>query len=126
MTVLLDSHTFIWWMSALGRLSPSAREAIEDNDAFVSAVTAYELGIKFVSGRLPSFQALEGRFEMLCAEQNFNLLAVEVPHALAAAKLPLAHRDPFDRLLAAQSLVDDLAIVTIDPAFKLFGCKTIW
>lgn len=126
MTVLLDSHTFIWWMSAVDRLSPLARAAIEENNAFVSAVTAYELGIKFATGRLPAFQSIEDRFEMLCAEQNFSMLAIDVSHALTAAKLSLAHRDPFDRLLAAQSIVEDLAIVTIDPAFKLFGCKTIW
>ena len=126
MTVLLDSHTFIWWMSTVERLSPLARAAIEENDAFVSAVTAYELGIKFATGRLPAFQSIEDRFELLCAEQDFSMLAVDVSHALAAAKLPLAHRDPFDRLLAAQSLVEDLPVVTLDPAFKLFGCKTIW
>lgn len=101
MTVLLDSHAFIWWMSAVDRLSPLARATIEENNAFVSAVTAYELGIKFATGRLPAFQSIEDRFEMLCAEQNFSLLAIDVSHALAAAKLSLAHRDPFDRLLAA-------------------------
>lgn len=126
MTVLLDSHAFIWWMSAVERLSPLARAAIVENDAFVSAVTAYELGIKFATGKLPAFQAIDDQFEMLCAEQDFSLLAVDVSHALAASKLPLVHRDPFDRLLAAQSLVEGLAIVTLDPAFKLFGCKTIW
>ena len=113
-------------MSALERLSPLAREAIAEKDVFVSAVTAYELGIKFATGRLPAFQPIGDRFEALCAEQDFSMLAVDVSHALAAAKLPLAHRDPFDRLLAAQSLVEDLPVVTLDPAFKLFGCKTIW
>jgi PIN domain nuclease of toxin-antitoxin system len=126
MTVLLDSHAFIWWMSSVERLSAHARSAIEENRVYVSAVTAYELGIKFTTGRLPVFHSLENHFEELCAEQRFSLLPVNVSHALAAAKLPLIHRDPFDRLLAAQSMVEDMPLVTIDPAFAPFGCKTIW
>jgi PIN domain nuclease of toxin-antitoxin system len=126
MRVLLDSHTFIWWMSSTSRLSGAAKKAIDEGDVLVSAVTAYELGIKFATGRLPVFEVLDSRFEEACAENGFALLPVTTAHAIAAARLPIAHRGPFDRLLAAQSMVEKTPLITIDTAFENFGCKTIW
>ena len=126
MKVLLDSHAFIWWISSTERLSKAAQSVIRDGEVMVSAVTAYELGIKFALGRLPVFEALDARFEDACSEQGFELLPVSTAHALAAARLPIVHRDPFDRLLAAQSMVEKIPLVTIDAAFRHFGCKTVW
>jgi PIN domain nuclease of toxin-antitoxin system len=126
MKVLLDSHAFIWWMSSINRLSKPAKLAISDGEVLVSAVTAYELGIKFALGRLPVFEVLEQRFGEACFEQGFELLPVSTAHALAAARLPIVHRDPFDRLLAAQSMVEEIPLVTVDAAFRHFGCKTLW
>jgi PIN domain nuclease of toxin-antitoxin system len=126
MRVLLDSHAFIWWMSSAGRLSEPSRLAISSGEVLVSAVTAYELGIKFALGRLPVFDVLEQHFEDTCFEQGFELLPVSTAHALAAARLPIVHRDPFDRLLAAQSMVEDIPLVTVDGAFRHFRCKTLW
>ena len=124
--VLLDSHAFIWWMSSTGRLSEPAITAINGGEVLVSAVTAYELGIKFAIGRLPVFEVLDRHFEEACSEHGFDLLPVSAKHALAAARLPIVHRDPFDRLLAAQSIVEDIPLVTVDAAFRHFGCKTLW
>jgi PIN domain nuclease of toxin-antitoxin system len=124
--VLLDSHAFIWWMSSVERLSEPAKTAIRESEVLVSAVTAYELGIKFALGRLPVFEVLEQQFEEACFEQGFELLPVSTMHALAAARLPIVHRDPFDRLLAAQSMVEEVPLVTVDAAFRHFGCKTVW
>jgi PIN domain nuclease of toxin-antitoxin system len=126
MKVLLDSHALIWWMSSIERLSDPAKLAISGGDVLVSAVTAYELGIKFAIGRLPVFEVLDGHFEEACFEQGFELLPVSTAHALAAARLPIVHRDPFDRLLAAQSMVEEVPLVTIDAAFRHFACKTLW
>jgi PIN domain nuclease of toxin-antitoxin system len=126
MRVLLDSHAFIWWMSSTERLSKPAKLAISGGDVLVSAVTAYELGIKFALGRLPVFEVLEQHFEEACFEQGFELLPVSTTHALAAARLPIVHRDPFDRLLAAQSMVEETPLVTVDAAFRYFGCETVW
>jgi PIN domain nuclease of toxin-antitoxin system len=126
MTVLLDSHAFIWWLSSPDRLSKVARQAIESTKACVSAVTAYELGIKFATGRLLEFDSLDIGFEDQCRRQGLGLISIDVSHALAASRLPIIHRDPFDRLLAAQSIVENMPLVTLDPAFTPFGCNTIW
>jgi PIN domain nuclease of toxin-antitoxin system len=126
MKVLLDSHAFIWWLSSVNRLSEPAKLAISGGEVLVSAVTAYELGIKFALGRLPVFEVLGSHFEDACFEQGFELLPVSTAHALAAARLPIVHRDPFDRLLAAQSIVEEIPLVTIDAAFRHFNCKTLW
>jgi PIN domain nuclease of toxin-antitoxin system len=126
MKVLLDSHAFVWWVSSINRLSEPAKSAISGGDVLVSAVTAYELGIKFAIGRLPVFEVFIWDFEEVCVEQGFELLPVSAAHALAAARLPFVHRDPFDRLLAAQAMVEDIPLVTVDPAFRHFTCKTVW
>jgi PIN domain nuclease of toxin-antitoxin system len=123
---LLDSHAYIWWMSTSSRLSHTARDIIENGEIYISAASAYELAAKAVRGKLPGFEKISAEFEEICTKQNFMFLPITVPHALAAANLMIEHRDPFDRLIAAQSFVEDLPLVTVDPAFKLFGCKTIW
>ena len=110
----------------MDRLSSSAKRVIEDGEALVSAASAYELSAKAIRGKLPGLENLTEQFEAICQEQAFGFLPIHVSHALAAAGLTTDHRDPFDRLIAAQSFVEDLAIVTLDPAFKQFGCKTIW
>jgi PIN domain nuclease of toxin-antitoxin system len=77
-------------------------------------------------GKLSGLEKIGVDFEAVCTAENFALLPITMPHALAAAILTTDPRDPFDRLIAAQSLIEDLRVVTIDPAFRLFGCKTIW
>ncbi len=126
MKALLDSHTYIWWISSSDRLSSTARDIIENGEIYVSAASAYELAAKAVRAKLLGFEKIGVEFEGICAVQKFVTLSITVPHALVAANLTTDHRDPFDRLIAAQSLVEDLAVVTVDPAFRLFGCKTIW
>jgi PIN domain nuclease of toxin-antitoxin system len=122
----LDSHAYVWWISTSSRLSSQARDIIENGEIFVSAASAYELAAKAVRAKLPGFEKISVDFETICAAHNFVLLPITIPHALTAANLTTDRRDPFDRLIAAPSLVEDLTIVTFDPAFKPFGCKTIW
>ena len=126
MRVLLDSHALLWWFSDNAKLSKTAKNAIRTGDVYVSSVTAYELGIKFRRGQLAEASELFSDFELYCADEMFQLLPVKAEHALAAAAFDDSHRDPFDRLIAGQSLVERLAVVTVDKAMHSFGCKIIW
>ncbi len=116
MRLLLDSHTLLWWDSDLDRLSPAQHDALSDpdNTIFVSAVTAWELGIKRASGRLALVQSIEA----LSARFGFVELTITMRHGQYAASLPPVHKDPFDRMLVAQALVEDLILVTADRRFS--------
>jgi PIN domain nuclease of toxin-antitoxin system len=128
MTILLDTHALLWWMIGDQRLSPKARTAISAASAevFVSAVSAWELSTKVRLGKLPTAAALIQRLPESLAEQQFRPLAVSIEHGRLGGLLPGAHRDPFDRILAAQALLEGLPIVTIDAAFATFGVKVLW
>ncbi len=92
----------------------------------MSAASAYEIGLKVCSGKWPEAQKIVEAFAEICALNAISVLPVSLDHALKAAAFEAVHRDPFDRLLAAQSILGNLPLVTVDPAFKLFGCKTVW
>ena len=128
MPVLLDTHAVIWWWLDSPRLSPEARRVISagDEQVFVSAVSGIEIAIKFRIGKLGEFGAPASRFPTLMAENRFTGLDVTTAHALRAGLLPGEHRDPFDRLIAAQALIENLTVITRDPVFADFGCKTVW
>ena len=115
-------------MSGSARLPRSARAAIEKAGAevYVSAVSALELAIKVRLGRLPEANRLTHRLAESLVEQEFRPLPISIEHGRLGGLLPGAHRDPFDRLLAAQSLSENLPLVTGDPAFKAFGVAVVW
>jgi PIN domain nuclease of toxin-antitoxin system len=110
------------------RLSPRARAAVAAPSAevFVSAASAWELAVKVRLGKLPEASRLTHRLAQSLAEQDFKALPISLDHGRLGGLLPGAHRDPFDRVLAAQSLLDDLVLVTNDAAFSTFGVKTLW
>jgi len=110
------------------RLSPRARAAVgaEGNDVFVSAASAWELAIKVRLGKLPDAARLTHRLIESLAEQNFKPLAIAIEHGRLGGLLPGQHRDPFDRVLAAQALLEDLPLVTNDAAFAGFGVTLLW
>lgn len=128
MRALLDTHALLWWVADDLRLSADARSIIGDgaNDILVSAAVAYEIGIKVAAGRLdlpaPAEEYLPGRIE----SEAFEELPITLSHALRAAALPAIHRDPFDRLLVAQSQLEGLPIVTLDPLIGQYDVETIW
>jgi PIN domain nuclease of toxin-antitoxin system len=126
--LLLDTHAFYWWLAGSPRLSTPARRAIGDpaNVKFVSAASAWEFVTKFRTGREPAFATLAADVVSAIASQGFAELALSVRHAELAAGLPLHHRDPFDRMLIAQSLLDNVPIVTGDPLFRPYGCMVLW
>ena len=128
MRILLDTHALLWWMSGDARLSARARAAIgnESAEVFVSAASAWELAMKVRLGKLPAAVRLTERLAAAVAEQSFKSLSIGLEHGRLGGLLPGAHRDPFDRILAAQALLEDMALVTSDPAFPGFGVKVLW
>jgi PIN domain nuclease of toxin-antitoxin system len=128
MNLILDSHTFFWWTVDHPRLSRAARKAIEepDNDVFVSAVVAWEMVTKVRIGKWPEARAVVEMFEDAITRDNFTPLPITTLHARIAGSLIGRHGDPFDRMLAAQSQIEQMPLVTADPAFKAFSMRTIW
>jgi PIN domain nuclease of toxin-antitoxin system len=126
--LLLDTHAFYWWLAGSPRLSKRARQSIADpaNVKFVSAASAWEFVTKFRAGREPGFATLAADVVSAIASQGFAELALSVRHAELAVGLPMHHRDPFDRMLIAQSLLDDLPVITGGALFRPYGCKALW
>ena len=128
MRLLLDTHAFLWWVTDDERLSAAAKLAITDadNQIFVSAASAWEIATKQRLGKLDGVPRVGERFSELVMADGFQHLAVDHRHALRAGGYALEHRDPFDRMLAAQSELEALPLVTRDPAFALFGTRILW
>jgi PIN domain nuclease of toxin-antitoxin system len=127
MRCLLDTHVLLCWITKPKLLSPSLREFLDDraNDLLLSVATPWELAIKTNSGKLDARQILrEIEFGQLKVE--FHILHAEVSQVIRAGLLPLHHRDPFDRLLAAQALELDIPIVSRDKIFDSYGVRRIW
>ena len=128
MRLLLDTHTFLWWLGGNLRLSAPARRAIEaDADTvFVSAASAWEITTKHRIGKLPHAEAVALDVTGTIAGQGFEELAITVDDAARAGRLPGIHRDPFDRVLIAQALARDIAIVSVDRTFDGYGVRRLW
>jgi PIN domain nuclease of toxin-antitoxin system len=126
--LLLDTHAFLWFIAGSEKLSATARELIEDsaNQPFLSAASLWEMAIKLSLGRLH----LGRPFEDLVPEQmhvnGIQLLGIEVEHVTPVTTLPFHHRDPFDRLLVAQATVEQMPIVSADPAFDAYPIRRLW
>ncbi|OGT80149.1 MAG: twitching motility protein PilT [Gammaproteobacteria bacterium RIFCSPLOWO2_02_FULL_61_13] len=128
MKLLLDTHALLWWWKDDPRLSKRAAAAIADegNSVFVSAASAWEIATKHRIGKLPGAESAVREFNELIIADGFGHLAVSYHHALMAGGFDSKHRDPFDRMLAAQSLIEGATLVTDDNAMKLFRIKCFW
>lgn len=128
MRLLLDTHTLLWWFTDDDQLSVASRDAIgnDANAVFVSAASAWEIATKQRLGKLPKVPQATERFGELVASDGFIHLSVTYLHSLRAGSYTQAHRDPFDRMLAAQSELEMLTLVTKDPAFAHFDVTTLW
>ncbi len=128
MKLLLDTHALLWWLFDDAQMSRTARGVIQDpaNDVFVSAASAWEIATKFRLGKLASASVLVQDMAGCFSAAGFRELLITVKHAQRAGSFPQAHRDPFDRMLAAQALLEDLSLVTRDPTLDQFGAKVVW
>jgi PIN domain nuclease of toxin-antitoxin system len=122
--LLVATHALLWWLTDDPSLSPAAREAIADpaSEPLVSVATLWEIAIKRSLGKLRAGDDLPHRIE----EEGFAWLPVQPAHAWAVRVLPHHHRDPFDRLLVAQSLVEQISMVTGDARLTAYGIETCW
>ena len=129
MRALLDTHTFLWWVSTRGsNLSARASQFISDpsNEILVSTASAWEIAIKESNARLRLATRAERYVPDRIRRHGFVTIPVDMAHALRVSRLPPIHRDPFDRLLVAQALVESIPIVTADPAINRYDVETIW
>ena len=128
MRLLLDTHALIWWLLDAERLPRSSYEAIAsiENEVFVSPVNAYEMALKHRLGKLDFVGPVLSDYVAWLDRMGLRELPVTTAHALRAAQLDIDHRDPFDRLLMAQALVDDLTLVSNEELFDRAAVSRLW
>ncbi len=126
--LLLDTHTFLWWVGDAPELKSTAKRAIADikNECYLSVASCWEMAIKVSLGKLRLAKPMERFVTEQLTANGFALLSVDLRHAAKVEKLPFYHRDPFDRLLIAQALMEKLTIVSADRAFSKYGVKVLW
>jgi PIN domain nuclease of toxin-antitoxin system len=128
MRLLLDTHAFLWWVTDDDRLSAAARASIgaSDSQVFVSAASAWEIITKVRIGRLPLHGPVDGFIARHLEENAFQPLAITMRHTFELEAMPDLHRDPFDRMLIAQALAEDMPLVTGDHEIRAYPISTIW
>lgn len=128
MRLLLDTHALIWWWKDDPILPAAARAAMTDsaNHVFVSAATAWEMATKVRKGQLPEMRDRLPTFDDDVIRDGFRHLTISSAHGARGGSLPGAHKDPFDRLIAAQAMIEDLIVITRDREIAAFGCKVLW
>jgi PIN domain nuclease of toxin-antitoxin system len=128
MQFLIDTHTFLWFVTDDSKLSKYALELIEDetNEAILSVATLWEIAIKFSIGKLTLSKPFQDFVDEQIQINEFRLLNIEPPHINIVSSLPLHHRDPFDRMIIAQAITENMAIISADPAFDAYGVSRLW
>jgi PIN domain nuclease of toxin-antitoxin system len=128
MRVLLDTHAFLWWIADDPQFSPRARQIMEaaDTEPFLSAASGWEIAIKSRLGKLKLPADLQGFVAQQLHINSIQVLPIQITHALHVATLPDHHRDPFDRMLVAQSQLELLPILTGDPLIAQYAVTVIW
>ena len=128
MKLLLDTHAFLWFVMDSPKISEQASSLIKsaENDVYLSVASIWEIAIKVSIGKLRIDERLEDFIMPELESNQFSLLNIEVRHLGKVVELPFHHRDPFDRLLAAQSLTMNIPILSRDPTFDLYEMERIW
>ena len=128
MRLLLDTHSWLWWLVEPERLSKTAQEAIVafDNELLLSVASIWEIGIKYKANKLKLPQTPEILIPQQMQIDGIDTLSITASHALKAAALPLHHKDPFDRMLIAQTQLEKIVILTNDIAFTYYDVDTLW
>jgi PIN domain nuclease of toxin-antitoxin system len=126
--LLLDTHTFLWFIAGDATLSKAARSAIEDegNNLYLSVASLWEIAIKVSIDKLILSEPFEALIPEQLAENGIELLDISVEHTALIASMPFHHRDPFDRLIAAQAHVEQMTLVSADDAFDAYGVTRLW
>ncbi len=128
MQALLDTHTLLWWLSDDPALTKPARKIIADtkNLVLVSAASAWEIATKVRLDKLPSAADLIADFAGHLEREGFKMLAISCDHAIRAGLLPGPHKDPFDRMLIAQSQAENIPILSNEALFDTYGVRRLW
>ncbi|MCK6513165.1 type II toxin-antitoxin system VapC family toxin [Myxococcota bacterium] len=128
MRVLLDTHTFLWFVLDDPQLSSTAKILIQDsaNDVEVSPASYWEIAIKIRLGKYVLSQPYQSFMETQIAANDFRVLPIEPRHTALLTTMPFHHKDPFDRLLVAQALNEDIPIISVDVQFDSYGVKRLW
>jgi PIN domain nuclease of toxin-antitoxin system len=126
--VLLDTHVLLWWLLGNPRLSSTASAVLGDIEStiLVSAISGHEIATKFRLGKLAVPARLAEGLDQIVAENGWRPLPLSIALGQLAGRLPGTHKDPFDRMLAAQALIEDVQMVTNDPAMEGFRVKLVW
>lgn len=126
--LLFDTHSFIWWADEPTKLAPAALAALEDenNRLFLSDASIWEMQIKVQLGKMKLKLLLPDLIESQKRNNDVEILHITTEHILALDNLPFHHKDPFDRLLIAQSIVENFTIVTLDSEFPAYPIKLLW
>ncbi|MFM9047229.1 MAG: type II toxin-antitoxin system VapC family toxin [Cyanobium sp.] len=125
---LLDSHALLWWWFDPDRLTTTVRELLSDpaTPVLVSSASVWELSLKHHQGKLPELSGAIADLLGLLQADGFEGLPISLAHGLRAGGYSQPHRDPFDRMLAAQAELDRLVLLTADPKLSTFPCQTLW
>ena len=128
MRYLLDTHALLWWIADAPELSARARSLIEpaDHEILVSAVSGWEISVKYQLGKLKLAGPPDVVIPQHVAENGFAVLPVTLAHGVQVHRIPLHHRDPFDRMLVAQSQLERVPIVSRDAAFAAYDIDVLW
>lgn len=128
MKLLLDTSTFLWWLTEPARLSPRVLSLLTDrrNEVALSAVSGWEIALKRRIGRLDLPRDTATLINDAVVDYAITVMPVTMAHAVRGGGLPLHHKDPFDRLLIAQAEIEGLPLASPDPAFAAYGVETIW
>ncbi len=125
--MLLDTHIFLWWLFDDPNLSKKIRNILSDfdNPIFVGSATVWEIATKYRLGKLPSASTVAENVPYWITKAGFKPLAISPEHAQLSGSWDMAHRDPFDRMLAAQTKLEDLSLISVDKALSVFPIKII-
>jgi PIN domain nuclease of toxin-antitoxin system len=126
MRQLLDTHTFIWFITGSDLINSKVREQIENNDNLLSIASLWEIAIKCSIGKLDLELSIEQLVEEQIIANGIELLDITTEHIAFVANLPLHHRDPFDRLIIAQARVEQIPILGVDKIFDSYSVQRLW
>jgi len=128
MRAILDTQAFLWWVFSDARLSKKARRVIENaaNECLLSLASVWEMAIKAGAGKLKLTQPLAEFIPYELRANGFALLEIRFSHVALLENMAPVHRDPFDRLIAAQALTEQLPVISVDRAFEGYGVERVW